>query len=67
MLRVSERKAEELDRECEDTAALAQRLLDEGYEVGLETTRAKLRPAPGAAQKRRILQALAWAGYEERS
>lgn len=66
VLKVSEAKAEKLDRECEQVAALAQRLLDEGHEVGIETAGSKLRPAPGAAQKRRILQALSWAGYEER-
>lgn len=67
ILSISGDKAEKLDRECEDAAALAQRLLDEGHEVGIETATNKLRPAPGPGQKRRILQALAWAGYEDRA
>lgn len=67
VLKVPSGAAEKLDRPCEELAALAGRLIDEGHEVGLESESAKLRPAAGAAQKRRILQALAWAGYEEKN
>jgi uncharacterized protein (DUF58 family) len=56
---------EALDRRCEELAALAQRLLGEGHEVGLETGSMRLRPAAGTGQQRRILRALAYAGYEE--
>ncbi len=33
--------------------------------MGLETAGRKLRPAAGTAQERRILQALAWLGFED--
>jgi uncharacterized protein (DUF58 family) len=55
---------EALDRRCEEVAALAQRLLSDGHEVGLETETTRLRPATGAGQHKRILRALAYAGYE---
>jgi uncharacterized protein (DUF58 family) len=54
-----------LERRCEELAALAQRLLTEGHQVGLETDTTRLRPAAGNGQQRRILRALAYAGYEE--
>lgn len=65
LLAVPQGEGARLDPLCEELAATAQRLLDQGHEVGLESNVAKLRPGSGAAQKRRILQALAWAGYED--
>ena len=56
-------EGEPLDRACEQLAAVATRLLDQGHEVGLETPTAALRPASGQGQGRRILQALALAGH----
>jgi uncharacterized protein (DUF58 family) len=53
-----------LERRCEEVAALAHRLLEEGHEVGLDTQEERLRPAAGAAQERRILRTLAWLGHE---
>lgn len=54
-----------LERECEELAATARHLLSHGHEVGLETVEAKLRPSAGPSQERRILRALALAGYDE--
>jgi len=56
-------EGEPLDRACEQLAAAAMRLLDQGHEVGLETPTSALRPAAGQGQGRRILQALALAGH----
>ncbi len=56
---------EALERRCEETATQSQRLLSQGYEVGLETGAQRLRPAAGPGQARRILSALAWVGYAE--
>ncbi|GEN12386.1 Uncharacterized conserved protein, DUF58 family, contains vWF domain [Myxococcus fulvus] len=53
-----------LERRCEEVAALAHRLLEEGHEVGLHTAEERLRAGTGAAQERRILRALAWLGFE---
>ncbi|MCP3167259.1 DUF58 domain-containing protein [Myxococcus qinghaiensis] len=53
-----------LERRCEEVAALAHRLLDEGHEVGLNTTDRRLRSGAGSAQEKRILRALAWLGFE---
>jgi uncharacterized protein (DUF58 family) len=54
-----------LDSACEELAASALQLLAQGHSVGLTTPGKKLRPAAGAAQASRVLQALAWAGFEE--
>ncbi len=54
-----------LERACEETAAQGQLLLDQGYEVGLRAGRARLRPGSGPGHLRRLLSALAWAGFEE--
>lgn len=54
-----------LERRCEEVAALAQRLLTDGHEVGLETETTRIRPGSGTGQQRRILRALAYAGYGE--
>ena len=56
--------ADRLDAACAEAAAQAQGLLDRGYEVGLEAGTTRLRPAAGPAQSRRILGALARAGFE---
>ncbi|MBN9686104.1 MULTISPECIES: DUF58 domain-containing protein [unclassified Corallococcus] len=53
-----------LERRCEEVAAQAHQLLDAGHEVGLQLPERALRPAAGASQERRILQALAWLGFE---
>lgn len=58
---------EVLDRECEEAAALSERLLGLGHEVGLSMPRHQLRPGSGPGQRRRVLSALAWAGHEEES
>jgi uncharacterized protein (DUF58 family) len=65
VLRVdASRPADQLDQLCEEAAANAQELMMRGFEVGLEVGSARLRPAAGPAQTRRILRALAWAGAE---
>jgi uncharacterized protein (DUF58 family) len=56
--------AEGLDARCEELAAQSHRLLSMGHEVGLDVGTMRLRPAGGGWQERRILHALAWAGYE---
>jgi uncharacterized protein (DUF58 family) len=55
---------ERLDAACEEVAAQASALLDQGFEVGLEAGATRLRPAAGPAQSRRILGALARVGFE---
>jgi uncharacterized protein (DUF58 family) len=54
-----------LDRHCEELATVSGRLLLDGHEVGLQTHASRLRPGAGPGQLRRILRALAWAGYQE--
>jgi len=56
---------ERLDVDCEEAAARASALLADGFEVGLEMGQTRLRPSAGPAQSRRILRALALAGFEE--
>ncbi len=56
---------EALEARCEEAAALTQRLLLRGHEVGLDTGKMRLRPASGPGQERRLLSALAWVGHEE--
>lgn len=58
-------KGPALEAECERLAALATSLIAQGHEVGLTTPERRLRPALGQRQLMRVLQALAWAGYEE--
>jgi len=55
--------SERLDARCAEVAALTQRLLQRGCEVGLEADGQHLRPGRGAIHQRRILDALAWAGF----
>jgi uncharacterized protein (DUF58 family) len=52
-----------LERACEETAALTNRLLAEGNDVGLEAGGRKIRPASGPGHEKRILSALATLGY----
>jgi uncharacterized protein (DUF58 family) len=56
---------EELDRECEETAALSHLLLEAGHEVGLQTAGHRIRPSAGRGHEKRLLTALAWLGFEE--
>ncbi len=53
-----------LERRCAETAAIARRLLSQGYNVGLEAEGSRLRPSHGAIHERRILEALAWIGFQ---
>ena len=57
--------SEAFERKCEEMAALSQRLLAAGHDVGLLAAGRRLRPSAGPGQQRRILQALAWMGYQE--
>jgi uncharacterized protein (DUF58 family) len=61
----SELTGEALETRCEEAAALSQRLLLRGHEVGLQTGKARLRPAGGRGQEKRLLSALAWVGFDE--
>lgn len=54
-----------LDAACEELAAEMSHLLDQGHEVGLHAGHRKLRPGSGAEHERRLLCALALAGFEE--
>ncbi len=54
-----------LERRCEEVAAQAHQLLEAGHEVGLELPQRRLRPGAGSGHERRLLQALAWLGFEE--
>lgn len=56
---------DELDRACEEVAGQTSLLLSRGYDVGLDVGRRHLRPGSGAPHERRILSALALAGYGE--
>src|SRR5262249_25902165 len=55
--------SERLDRRCSEIAGLADRPLQRGCEVGLEGAAGEVRPGRGPLQQRRILEALAWAGF----
>jgi len=59
----SEVPGDQLERACEETAALTTRLLEEGNDVGLEAGGRKIRAASGPGHERRILSALAVLGY----
>jgi len=68
LLRVDEGLPPELlDRRCEELATVSRRLLLDGHEVGLQSGPSRLRPGAGPGQLRRILRALAWAGFERRA
>lgn len=56
---------DELEHACEEAAGQTTLLLKDGYDVGLEVGPRRLRPGHGALQERRILSALALAGYGE--
>ncbi|MBL8935580.1 MAG: DUF58 domain-containing protein [Archangium sp.] len=55
--------SDELDRVCEEIAGQTSLLLSRGYDVGLDVGRRHLRPGSGAPHEKRILSALAMAGY----
>lgn len=59
----SDAPGDPLERACEETAALTNRLLSEGNDVGLEAGGRKIRPASGPGHEKRILSALAALGY----
>lgn len=58
---------DDLERACEETAALTSRLLSEGNDVGLDAGGRRLRPGSGPGHEKRILSALAMLGFQERS
>ncbi len=53
-----------LERECEETAAATSRLLADGHDVGLEAGGHRIRAGSGPGHEKRILNALAWLGFE---
>jgi uncharacterized protein (DUF58 family) len=57
------RSMEELDLACEQAAGQARLLLSRGWDVGLDVGSSRVRPASGAHHERRILSALARAGF----
>lgn len=59
----SDAPGDPLERACEETAALTNRLLEEGNDVGLEAGGRRIRPASGPGHEKRILSALATLGY----
>jgi len=67
-LSVDERlSGDELEFACEEAAGQTALLLGQGYDVGLEVGPRRLRPAHGAPHERRILSALALAGFGDES
>lgn len=64
-LRITEvAPGDELERACEETAALTHRLLEDGAEVGLVAYGRKIRPGSGPGHERRVLTALAFLGFD---
>lgn len=59
----SDAPGDPLERACEETAALTNRLLASGNDVGLDAGGRKIRPASGPGHEKRILSALAALGY----
>lgn len=55
---------DELERECEETAALTHQLLADGNEVGLEAWGHRIRPGAGPGHEKRLLSALAMLGFD---
>jgi len=53
-----------LDKQCEELAAIAHWFLRHGHHVELQTPTQTLKASSGSAHEKRILQALAWAGFE---
>lgn len=63
-LNVDERlSGDELEFACEEAAGQTAMLMEQGYDVGLDVGTRRLRPAHGAPHERRILSALALAGF----
>ena len=56
---------DELERVCEEMAALTHRLLADGAEVGLWAPGRRIRPGSGPGHEKRVLTALAFLGYDE--
>ncbi|MFO0596015.1 MAG: DUF58 domain-containing protein [Myxococcaceae bacterium] len=54
-----------LELECEETAAITNRLLSEGNDVGLDAGGRRIRPGSGPGHERRILSALAMLGFDD--
>lgn len=54
-----------LDRACEEAAGQTTQLMARGFDVGLEVGGFRVRPGHGTAHERRLLSALALAGFEE--
>jgi uncharacterized protein (DUF58 family) len=52
-----------LELKCEETAAITNRLLSEGNDVGLEAGGRRIRPGAGPGHEKRILSALAMLGF----
>lgn len=53
-----------LDKQCEELAALTHWLLMQGCHVELQTPTQTLKASSGPAHEKRILQTLAWAGFD---
>ena len=54
---------DELEFACEEAAGQTALLMEQGYDVGLDVGPRRLRPAHGGPHERRILAALALAGF----
>lgn len=55
---------DQLERECEETAALTHQLLADGNEVGLEAGGHRIRAGAGPGHEKRLLSALAMLGFD---
>lgn len=65
VLSVGALEGEDLDRRCEEVAAMTRRLLQHGHEVGLSAAGHQIRPGGGPGHERRVLSALTWVGFEQ--
>ncbi|MFT3708285.1 MAG: DUF58 domain-containing protein [Archangium sp.] len=57
---------DELELKCEETAAITNRLLADGNDVGLEAGGRRIRPGAGPGHEKRILSALAMLGFGDK-
>jgi uncharacterized protein (DUF58 family) len=64
-LTLDDHAAETLERACEEMAALSEQLISQGHEVGLRSKAVTIRPSSGPVALRKILNALAWAGFSK--